>query len=364
MQFDQLKRREFITLFGSAALWPIAARGQQPAIPVLGYLFSGTADGGATFLAAFRKGLTETGYVEGRDVSIEFRWADNQVDRLPAMAADLVRRRVALIVASPTAAAQAAKAATTTIPIVFQIGGDPVKLGLVSSFNRPGGNLTGVSQLSATLAAKRLELLHNLIPNAIIVGMLADPQIPTNDEEIKSLQQATRALGLRSLVLNGREIDSVFENLARQNIDALFVMASTYFFRIRNQITQLAARHKVPVIYEAREFTEAGGLVSYGSSFSDVYRQVGFYAGRILRGENPRPAKPVPHTKKILNNKTTTTQPGGVAPRNKKNKRQRGGGKRQSPKRRKPNKTKKLGWGGGGPSPTCRDVCYPVAIRW
>jgi putative ABC transport system substrate-binding protein len=283
-----MRRRQFITfLGGSAAVWPLTARAQQPAMPVIGYIYSGALEMGAINLAAFRKGLSEIGYIDGRDVTVESRFSDNQNDRLPAFVAEMVRRQVALIVATPVTAALTAKAATTTIPIVFQTGGDPVKVGLVSSFSRPGGNLTGVGQLSVALAGKRLELLHELVPNASVIALLSNPQGANNDEQLGELQEAARALGLRLLILNGREIDSAFAALAEQRIEALFVMATAYFYGIRNQIALLAARHNVRAIFESREFVEAGGLVSYGVDFSDVYRQLGVYAGKILKGEKP-----------------------------------------------------------------------------
>jgi putative ABC transport system substrate-binding protein len=290
-------RREFITLLGGAAAWPLAVRAQQ-ALPVIGYLNSGTAGDGARHGAAFRKGLSETGYVDGRDVSIEARWGNNDRDRLPALAADLVRRRVALICATPNISAQAAKAAATTIPILFSTGLDPVREGLVASFNRPGGNLTGVTQFSTPLAAKRLELLHELAPNVSVVGVLVVPGATNNDEQLGDLEQATRALGLRPpIVLNGRELDSAFASLAQQQIGALFVAASPYFYSVRDQIALLAAQHRVPVIYESREFPQGGGLISYGVDFSDVYRQLGLYAGKILKGTKPADLPVVQQTK-------------------------------------------------------------------
>jgi putative tryptophan/tyrosine transport system substrate-binding protein len=283
-----MRRRDFIAgIAGSAATWAAVARGQQPAMPVVGFLHTATPEAGAGFVTAFRKGLREIGYVEGQNVAIEYQWANNQNDRLAELAVGLVRRKVSLIVASPTPATLAAKAATTSIPIVFQVGPDPVKLGLVASLSRPGGNLTGISQLSTTLVGKRLELLHALAPNASVVGLLADPQSPNFEEQVRDLQEAASALGLRPITLNGREIDSVFANAAQRQINAFFVMASAYFYSIPNQIASLAARHKMPVIYESREFAAAGGLASYGVDFSDVYRQVGVYAGKILSGEKP-----------------------------------------------------------------------------
>jgi putative tryptophan/tyrosine transport system substrate-binding protein len=293
-----VRRRDFITLLGGAATWPLAARAQQPALPVIGYLYSGTAVAGAPNVAAFRKGLGEAGQVEGRDVAIETRWGENDRGRLPALAAELVRRRVALIVATPISSALPAKAATTTIPILFQTGSDPVRAGLVASFSRPGGNLTGVSQLSTPLAAKRLALLHELVPNVSAIGVLVVPGAANSDEQLGDLQQAARALGLRPpIVVNGRELDSAFAGLAQQQIGAIFVAASPYFYGVRDQIALLAARHSVPVIYESREFPEAGGLISYGVDFSDVYRQLGVYAGKILKGAKPADLPVVQPTK-------------------------------------------------------------------
>jgi putative ABC transport system substrate-binding protein len=288
MQFDQLDRRRFITLLGGAAAWPFAARAQQPA--VIGFLAGGARGGFAYSVTAFQHGLNETGYVEGRNVAIEYRWAEDQSDRLPALAADLVHRRVAVIAAGPTAAALAAKAATTTIPIVFQTGRDPVKDGLVSSFNRPGGNITGVSQLAIELGAKRLDLLHKLVPNASRIAVLAYPQSLVSREQVTDLQQAAHGIGLRLLVLNvgdHRDLEGAFINVVESRAEALVVSASAFFYSQRDQLIALAARHAVPTIYQSREYIAAGGLISYGSDFSDVFRQVGVYTGRILRGEKP-----------------------------------------------------------------------------
>jgi ABC-type uncharacterized transport system substrate-binding protein len=238
-----MRRRELIlALGGAAAAWPLAARAQQPAMPVIGFLNSGSAVQWAHLVAAFRQGLNDSGYVEGRNLTIEYRWADDQIDNLSALAAELVRRHVAVIVASPLSATLAAKATTTTIPIVFQIGGDPIKLGFVASFNRPGGNFTGVSQLSTALIAKRLELLHDLAPKATVIAVLVDPQATNHEEQLTILQQAARALGLRTLILNRRDIDSVFANLVQQQAGALFVAASSYWVGHRDQIISLAAR--------------------------------------------------------------------------------------------------------------------------
>jgi len=285
-----MNRRQFIAVIVGAATWPLSARAQQPATPVIGMLNSGMADANAFMVTALRRGLEEIGYVEGRNVGIEYRWAGDQQDRLPALAADLVQRRVAVIAAGPTAAALAAKAATTTIPIVFQSGRDPVADGLVASFNRPGGNITGVSQLAVELGAKRLDLLHKLIPNAGLVAVLAFPQSVVSREQVADLQQAAHALGVPLRVLNisdDRDLDAAFASLVEQHAGALIVSASAFFFSRRDRLATLAARHAIPTVYQSREFTSAGGLMSYGGDFSDVYRLIGVYVGRILKGEKP-----------------------------------------------------------------------------
>ena len=296
-----MKRREFITLLSAAAAaWPVAARAQQAAVPVIGFLGGGTPRGLEYLVRAFRHGLGEAGFVEGRNVAIEYSWAEDQQDRLPALAADLVRRQVAVIVAGPTAAALAAKAATTTIPVVFQTGRDPVKDGLVTSFNRPGGNVTGVSQLAIELGAKRLALLQELVPNAGLIAVLTYPQSVVSQEQVKHLQQAAGALGLRILVLNvesERDLNPAFASLVEQRADALIVSASAFFVSRRDRLVALAASNAVPTVYQSREYMAAGGLMSYGSDFSDVYRQVGVYTGRILRGEKPADLPVVQPTK-------------------------------------------------------------------
>src|SRR5262245_32773570 len=282
-----VRRRELIALLGGAAVaCPIAARAQREK-PVLGFLHTATRDAGAGFVTAFRRGLSEIGYVDGQNVAIDYRWGNNQDERLPALAADLIDRRVALIVASPIRAALAAKASTTTIPIVFQIGGDPVKLGLVSSINRPGGNATGVNQLTFELAGKRLELLRELVPKVTTVGLIADPQASSHDEQMRDFQQAAIKLGLRTVVVDGRDVDSAFATFDSQTVDAIFLMASVYFYNVIDKVVLLAARNNIPVSYQSREFTVAGGLMSYGVDFADVYRQLGVYAGKILHGEKP-----------------------------------------------------------------------------
>jgi putative ABC transport system substrate-binding protein len=291
MQFDQ-KRRDFITLLGGAAVaWPVAARAQQPAMPVIGWLASGTSKGYAAFAAAFRQGLDGTGYVEGRNVAIEYRWAEGQNDQVPALAADLVRRQVAVIAAAGTPSAFAAKAATATIPVVFSTALDPVEAGLVASLNRPGGNVTGVSNFQAVLVAKQFELLHELVPNSSVIAVLMNPTDPNITKYLtKDVQAAGRTLGQQVHVLNAStegEISAAFATLADLGAGAVIVDADAFFTSRRDQIAALAARHAVPAIYFNRDFVVAGGLMSYGTSLTDSYRQVGVYAGRILKGEKP-----------------------------------------------------------------------------
>jgi len=287
----KMQRREFITLLGGVAAWPIAARAQQAAMPVIGFLHGQNPAQFARAVAAFRQGLSRAGYIEGRNVAIEFRWAEGQYDRLPALVADLVRSQVAAIVTGgSTAAALAAKAATTTIPIVFLTGADPLKIGLVSSFNRPGGNATGVSVLVNTLAAKRLELLHELVPTAATVGLLMNPTGAISEPESKDAEAAARTLGLPVYVetaTSEREIDAAFASFDQRKINALFVTGDPFFVTQRHQLVARAARYALPTSYSTRESVEAGGLFFYGSSQDDAYRQIGTYAGRILKGEKP-----------------------------------------------------------------------------
>jgi putative ABC transport system substrate-binding protein len=284
-------RRKFITLLGgAAATWPLAARAQQQPIPVIGYLGSRSAGESADTVAGFRQGLKEAGYVEGQNAHIAFRWADNHYDRLPALAAELVQIRVAVIVAAGgVISAQAAKAATATIPIVGYAG-DPVRSGLVSSLNRPGGNITGVSPLNALLEGKRLGLLHDLVPTAAVIAALVDPDYPDAGFQLNDTQDAARALGKRILVINAsseREIDAAFASLSQQQAGALLVTADPFFTGQRAQLVALAARHALPTMYNQRAFAAAGGLVSYGPDFGDANRQVGIYTGRILKGAKP-----------------------------------------------------------------------------
>jgi putative tryptophan/tyrosine transport system substrate-binding protein len=286
-----MKRREFFTLLGSAAVaWPLAARAQQSAMPVLGFLSGSSPADRARYLTAFRQGLREPGYVEGQNVAIEYRWAQEQADRLPDLAADLVRRQVTVIAAHDTPSSIVAKAATRTIPIVFASGGDPVKLGLVASLNRPGGNVTGVTFVVAELGAKQLGLLHELQPGAVRVGVLVDPNFALTQSFVSDVQAAALSIGKQIEVIEtptGRDIDTAFARLAQKPIDALLVGPGPLLDNRRLQLATLAAYHRVPAIYPLRVFAEAGGLMSYGTSITDAYRQAGVYTGRILKGEKP-----------------------------------------------------------------------------
>jgi putative ABC transport system substrate-binding protein len=296
-----MKRREFITLVGGAAAWPLAVRAQQPALPVIGWLGAGSPDTLADRVTAFRKGVNETGLVEGRTVAIEFRWAEGRVDRLPALAAELVRRPVAAILASGgTLPTRAAKAATSTLPIVFTTNNDPVAAGLVASLNRPGGNVTGVNSMAGETGAKQLGLLHELVPAAATMGLLVNPKSPAADASVRDLQMAVRSLGLQLRVLRAgteREIDEVFAGFAQRHPDVLLVQNDPFFGNQRNQIASLAARNTIPTIYASRDFAAAGGLMSYGASSLDGYHQAGIYIGRILKGEKPADLPVVQSTK-------------------------------------------------------------------
>jgi putative ABC transport system substrate-binding protein len=288
---SHIGRRKFLAALGSAAAWPLAARAQQPAMPVIGLLDPRSPDAMADRLRAFRQGLKEVGYVEGENVTIIYRFAEDQNDRLPELAAELVRRQVTVIAASATTAAPAAKAATTTIPIAFIAAEDPVRLGLVASLARPGGNLTGINFFSSELAAKRLDLLHELLPRAARIAVLVNPANATNTASIlRDVEAAARAIGLQVQVLNastGPEINAAFENVGRDRPDALFVGPDTFLIARRIQVVQLAAFHRLPAVYPARDFLEVGGLMSYGTNVMDAFRQLGIYAGRILKGAKP-----------------------------------------------------------------------------
>jgi putative tryptophan/tyrosine transport system substrate-binding protein len=286
-----LGRRKFLaTLGGAAAAWPLVARAQQ-ATPVIGFLNAASLDGYRPMLAAFHRGLQGSGYVEGGNVAIEYRWADYQIDRLPALAADLVHRQVTVIVATTTPAAVAAKAATTTIPIAFEMGGDPIRLGLVANLRRPGGNVTGVTNLNAEISPKRVELLHELVPTASVIALLVDPTDPGLAEPVsRASQAAAHALGLHLHVLNAsteRDFDAVFSNLTHLRAGGLIIGPGSLFAARSEQLAALAVRHAVPAVFENREFVAAGGLVGYTGSIVDAYRLVGVYAARILKGEKP-----------------------------------------------------------------------------
>jgi putative ABC transport system substrate-binding protein len=287
-----MRRREFITLLGGAAAWPLAARAQQASLPVIGFVNGGAAEAWAVYAAGFRKGLGETGYIEGQNVTIESHWLEGQFDRLPALMADLVRRRVAVITTlGPTPPALAAKAATATIPIVFAVPEDPVKLGLVASLARPGGNATGFNYFAHEVSAKRLELLHRLVPKGVRVAVLVNPaDAAATETTLQDVPEAARVIGLQIHILNAsrsREIDAAFATLARERPDALFVAGDAFFNSRRVQFATLAARDRIPAAYATREYVAAGGLMSYGTDNTDWFRQVGVYAGSILKGTNP-----------------------------------------------------------------------------
>jgi putative ABC transport system substrate-binding protein len=287
-----VKRREIIMLLGgTAAAWPLAARAQQAAMPVIGFLNSGSANTFPHLANAFRQGLKEIGYIEGQNVTIEYRWAESRYDQLPALAADLVKRQVNVIAATGgEQSAVAAKAATTRIPIVFTAGGDPVRQGLVASLNRPGGNLTGMFFLTGAIESKRLGLLRELVPNTAIIGVLLNPNSPAVALQLRDIPDAARAIGQQIVILeanNDRDIDAAFATLVQRRIGALLVAGDPLFSNRRDQIVALAARDSIPTIYYFRDFAAAGGLMSYGANLSDVFRQLGIYTGRILKGEKP-----------------------------------------------------------------------------
>ena len=314
-----MRRREFITALGGAAtVWPLAVRAQQPAVPVVGFLRSSSLADSRDLVTAFREGLRETGFVEGQNVAIEYRYADNQLDRLPVLVAELLRRPVAMIVGN-TPSALAAKAATTTVPIVFAAGGDPVVLGLVTSLNRPGGNVTGVTFLAGVLGAKRLELLRQLVPNATAIGVLVNPNNQDTEAERKDVQTAAQAIGQQLIIFDissDRDIETAFAAFVQRGAGALLVGTGGFLNSNRERIAAVANRHALPASYSQREGVVAGGLMSYGPSISDAYRQAGIYSGRILNGEKPADLPVIRSTKfeLVLNLKTAKALGLEVAP--------------------------------------------------
>ena len=308
-----MKRREFIAALGGAAAWPVVARAQQPAVPVIGFLSSVAPDASAQNLVAFRQGLNERSYVEGQNVAVEYRWAEGRFDRLPVLAAELVHRNVAVIIASGgPPSALAARVATVTIPTVFILASDPIKLGLVASLNRPGGNATGVGLFAVAVEPKKLEILHELVPKAMKIGILVNPRNPNAQTIVTELQTAAGALRLQIYIVNAAteaEFGAAFTTLVQQQAGALVVAADPFFNSQRETLVALAAQHALPAIYEWREFAAAGGLASYGTILSDAYRQAGVYTGRILKGEKPADLPVVQPTKfeLVINNKTAKT---------------------------------------------------------
>ena len=298
-----MRRRAFITLIGGAAAWPLAARAQQPAMPVIGYLNNGSPESDVPRLTGLRRGLNQTGYIEGRNLVIEYRWAGNQADRLPALAADLVQLRVAVIVSPGMVTTLAAKAATTSIPIVFSIGEDPAQVGLVASLNRPGGNLTGFNAFSGELGGKGLALLHELVPSAATIGFLENPSNPASEVTRRDVLAAAPVIGVKLQILKAgtdREIDLAFVSLVQARAGALLVRNDLFFNNRIEQIIALAARYAIPTMYLYREFVVAGGLISYGTSLIEAYRQIGLYTGRILKGEKPADLPVIQATKLAL----------------------------------------------------------------
>ena len=307
-----MKRRDFIALLGGAATWSMAARAQQPAMPVIGFLNAGSPAAFTELAAAFRRGLEESGFVDGQNVRIEYRWAEEHYDRLPALAAELVHRQVAVIVAATTSAALAAKATTATISIVFESAGDPVQLGLVPSLNRPGSNVTGVTQTNVEIEPKRLELLHELLPTTSVMAVLVNPANPVEYNQLKEAQSAARTLGLELHVLKAsteHDFDAVFAKLIQLRAGGLAISTNVLFTGRAKELGVLAARQAVPAIYKGREFTAAGGLMSYGTDPTDSYRLAGVYTGRILKGEKPAdlPVQQVSKVELIINLKTAKT---------------------------------------------------------
>ena len=307
-----MRRREFIILVGGAVSWPIAARAQQSAMPVVGFLNGSSPAGYARMVAAFRRGLKETGYVEGQNVAIEYRWAEGDFGRLPALAADLVRRQVSVIAATSTPANLVAKNATSTIPIVFTTATDPVQIGLVTSLNQPGGNVTGVTQTNVEMAPKRLQLLHELVPTASVIALLVNPANPTVGETTKELQAAARTLGLELHVLNAsteHDFDGVFAMLIQLRAGGLVISGGPFFASRSEQLAALALHHAVPTIYQDREFAVAGGLLSYGTDPTETYRLAGIYTGRVLKGDKPAdlPVQQATKVELFINLKTAKT---------------------------------------------------------
>jgi putative tryptophan/tyrosine transport system substrate-binding protein len=308
-----IRRREFIvTLGGVACAWPLAARAQQPAMPVIGWLGTDSREVENSEVVSFQQGLKEAGYIEGQNLAIEYRWAEGQYDRLPALAADLVRRQVTVIAASANGAALAAKAATTTVPIVFQVGFDPVQLGLVASLNRPGGNATGVTSLNTEVGPKKLELLHELVPNVAVIGLLVNPDNPTAEIQSREAQVAARKLGLELHIVHARterDFDAAFATLVKLRAGALVIGPDPIFRNRSRQLGALALRYAVPAISPYRDFAAGGGLMSYGTNIADLFRPVGIYAGRILKGEKPAdlPVQQAVKVDLVLNFKTAKT---------------------------------------------------------
>jgi ABC-type uncharacterized transport system substrate-binding protein len=308
-----MRRREFITLLGGATAWPILVRAQTPGMPVIGFLNPASPGSFAPFVSAFHQGLKEAGYVEGQNVAVEYSWAHGQYDRLPMLASELVARRVTVIAATGgDVSALAAKAATTTIPIVFDTSSDPVEVGLVASLNRPGGNLTGVSMLTVELVPKRLELLCEVVPTATVIGLLVNPMRTSAGSETRGMQSAVSALGRRSVVLNAsseRDLSVAFATLGQQQVDALVVNGDNLFISLRDQLAALSARYAVPTMYGDRQYVVAGGFMSYNSSLTNTYRQVGVYTGKILKGEKPAdlPIQQPTKLELVINLKTAKT---------------------------------------------------------
>ena len=314
-----MRRRDFITLIGATATCPLSAQAQQLAMPVVGFIRDGSADGSARFVAAFRKGLNETGYIEGQNVTVEYHWLEGQYDRLPALMGDLVRRQVAVIATPGAKPSITAKAATATIPIVFGVGADAIRLGLVASLARPGGNVTGINFFSGEVIAKQLRLLHDLVPKAVRIAVLVNPTIAaTAEAQLRQVQEAAPAVGLQIQILNAStigEIDAAFATLARERPDALLVAGDAFFLDRRVQFAILAARDRIPATYSGRELVAAGGLMSYGSDIADMFHQVGVYTGRILKGAKPADLPVLQTTKfELVINRTTAKALGLIIP--------------------------------------------------